>query len=122
MSRTGNEALRPSTPEHADRRLRKPFAGLEPHKLRKDVKEFVTKSGLGDFERHFINGAFLAQDNAAFKEERPDGLTLDDDDKAYLDMEHSDSLLDRFRQPRKLYMLVICCSLGAAVQGWYEKS
>lgn len=64
----------------------------------------------------FRKGAFLAQDPAAFDNERDDGLVLKKEEKQALMMEEH----HRWTQPFILYALVACCSLGAAVQGWDE--
>jgi hypothetical protein len=84
-----------------------------------DVAGFIQRSGLEEHERLFLKGALLAQSKSAFDEERKDNLELDINERRALHLEHSTRFLDRFKQPRRLYALVVCCSLGAAVQGWH---
>jgi hypothetical protein len=123
MDRGGNDTRAPERKEATDRRLRKPFAGWTPAELNKQVDQFIKDSGLKEYDKQlFKKGALLAQSRTAFNAERADGLRLDDKELAALRLENSDSPFDRFRQPRRLYALVVCCSLGAAVQGWYVVS
>jgi hypothetical protein len=111
----------PERKEATDRQLRKPFAGWTSAKLDKQVDEFIEKSGLrGTYDKQlFRKGALLAQSRTAFSAERADGLRLENEERTALGLENSDNPLDRFKQPRRLYALVVLCSLGAAVQGWY---
>jgi hypothetical protein len=101
-----------------DRLLRKPFAGWTSAQLTKHVTKFIERSHLQEYNELFQKGALLAQSKNAFDTERRDGLKLNLEERTALNLEHSNRLWDRFKQPRKLYSLVICCSLGAAVQGW----
>ena len=55
-------------------------------------------------------GALVAQNPPAFEEVSE----LDDSERDALRNE----VLHRWRQPRSLYITVILCSVGAAVQGW----
>lgn len=104
-----------------DRHLHKPFAGWSKDRLMTHVAGFIQKSGLEDYEPHFVRGALLAQRKTAFDATRKDGLTLDDRTRKAIDLENSKRRIDLFKQPAKLYALVACCSLGAAVQGWFVK-
>lgn len=103
-----------------DRRLRKPFAGWTPNQLAEHVANFIGRSGLEEHDKLFMKGALLAQSKNAFDKERTDKLELEVNEQRAIDLEHSDRFFDRFKQPRRLYALVICCSLGAAVQGWSD--
>lgn len=60
-------------------------------------------------------GAYLAQDDHAFSREREDGLALKREEEEALVQEKE----QKWNQPFLLYALVGCCSMGAAVQGWY---
>lgn len=105
-----------------DRRLRRPFAGWTQDQLTEHVAGFIERSGLEEHDRLFLKGALLAQSKSAFDGERKDNLELEINERRALDLEHSTRFLDRFKQPRRLYALVVCCSLGAAVQGWQVTS
>jgi hypothetical protein len=120
MQRNGSEKGKPPAPE-PDRRLAQPFSGWTHEQMTAAIDKFIKNSKLEDYERYIRRGAFLAQSKAAFPErcERSDGLRLDDSERQYLDIENSSRRIDKFNQPWRLYALVGCCSLGAAVQGWY---
>ena len=104
--------------DQPDRLLYRPFAGLSQPDLMVQVDDFIDKSQLSDHKDYFIRGALLAQSNTAFDNDREDGLKLDAKARKALNLEFSSRRIDRFKQPMKLYLLVACCSLGAAVQGW----
>lgn len=78
------------------------------------VDKFIEISGLEDYDKYIRRGAFLAQSKTAY-----DRLTLNDEERRYLQLESSPRRIDKFKQPWRLYALVGICSLGAAVQGWY---
>ncbi|KAF1927013.1 uncharacterized protein M421DRAFT_102106 [Didymella exigua CBS 183.55] len=101
-----------------DRRLRRPFAGWTPNRLDEHVTDFIKRSGLKEHNVLFKKGALLAQSKTALDKEETGDLALQPKERRALRLEHSSRFLDRFHQPRRLYALVVCCSLGAAVQGW----
>ena len=116
----------PSKPElqdtgQPDRRLAQPFSGWTHERMTASIDNFITVSGLEDYEKYIRRGAFLAQSKSAFPTHgtRRDGLTLNDRERYCLDLESSSRRIDKFNQPWRLYALVGICSLGAAVQGWY---
>jgi hypothetical protein len=57
-------------------------------------------------------GAFLAQNHDAFPRHgtRRDGLKLRKNERYYLDLERSGKTLDKFKQPWRLYAIVVCKS------------
>jgi hypothetical protein len=116
-----HETCVPERKVTTDRQLRKPFAGWTSAELYDQVDGFIEKSGLkGTYDKQlFRKGALLAQSRTAFSAERADGLRLENEERTALGLENSANPLDRFKQPRRLYALVVLCSLGAAVQGWY---
>lgn len=118
MDRSAANTNRIRVEDQPDRLLYKPFAGLSQQDLMTQVEDFLEKSQLTDYKEHFVRGALLAQSNMAFDGMREDGLKLDPKTRVALDLEFSPRRIDRFKQPVKLYLLVACCSLGAAVQGW----
>lgn len=126
MHRHDNEARDTGKPivqdaERPDRRLAQPFSGWTHEQMTASIETFIEESELQDWSDYIRRGAFLAQSKAAFApgRERRDGLTLKDSERAYIDLENSPRRIDKFKQPWRLYALVGCCSLGAAVQGWY---
>lgn len=104
--------------DQPDRRLAQPFSGWNHERMTKAIDEFIAVSGLEDYDKYIRRGAFLAQSKTAFQRQRRDGLTLQDNEEYYLDVENSPRRMDKFNQPWRLYALVGICSLGAAVQGW----
>ena len=74
------------------------------------MEEFCRDARLSDQIPLFQKGALVAQDPAAFE----NVIELDQVERAAL----RDEVLYRWRQPRALYLTVILCSVGAAVQGW----
>jgi len=107
-------------PDRPDRKLAQPFSGWTHDEMTKKIDAFIEESELQDYADYIRKGAFLAQSKAAFNRDRPDGLKLKKTEQDYLDLEYSPRPIDKFKQPWRLYALVGCCSLGAAVQGWDE--
>ncbi|KAF2834977.1 sugar transporter family protein [Patellaria atrata CBS 101060] len=111
-------------PQSVNRFISVPFADWDSNTMSTEIEIFIEESGLSDYSDYIRRGAYLAQDKNAFPRNRPrpDGLKLreDKDERKYLDLEYSSRPIDRFNQPWRLYALVVCCSLGAAVQGWDE--
>ncbi|KAF2202978.1 hypothetical protein GQ43DRAFT_390975 [Delitschia confertaspora ATCC 74209] len=116
------ENLEQGSSERPDRRLAQPFSGWTHKKMTDRIDAFIKESELEDYADYIRRGAFLAQSKAAFPPDRArvDGLTLKESERHYLDLENSPRRIDTYNQPWRLYALVACCSLGAAVQGWDE--
>ncbi|KAJ9627842.1 hypothetical protein H2203_003060 [Taxawa tesnikishii (nom. ined.)] len=93
-----------------DAKIKNPLAGIPYERLMSNVDEFAQTHGLTDIATELRQGALVAQDPANF--ETVEGLS--DSDKEAL----RDEVIHKWRQPRAMYMTVILCSVGAAVQGW----
>ncbi|KAF2175792.1 MFS sugar transporter [Zopfia rhizophila CBS 207.26] len=106
--------------ERPDRRLAQPFSGWTHERMNSSINAFIEESELEDYQDYIRRGAFLAQSKAAFENDRNDGLILKESERQALELEHSTRRIDKFKQPWRLYALVACCSLAAAVQGWDE--
>ncbi|KAF2492702.1 putative MFS myo-inositol transporter [Lophium mytilinum] len=108
--------------ERPDRVLAQPFSGWTHKTMTDSIDDFLRESELDDYAHYIRKGAFLAQSKAAFPKdrERSDGLTLKPIERQYLDLEYSTRKIDTFKQPWRLYILIACCSVGAAVQGMDE--
>ncbi|TKA76777.1 hypothetical protein B0A49_05567 [Cryomyces minteri] len=91
-------------------KIKNPLAGVPREKLLADVEEFARTHELEDITGLLQKGALVAQDPAEF--ETVEGLTDQERDSLRNEVIH------KWRQPRSLYMTVILCSIGAAVQGW----
>lgn len=104
-------------PESIHSRLVNPFIGKRAEEMHILVNDFMHKTGIDTiYEETIRKGAFLAQDSKAFQNPRDDDLELNDAETKALRLE--DPVYgSKWNQPWKLYALVSCCSLGAAVQG-----
>lgn len=74
----------------------------------RQVAEFADQNALSDITPLLQKGALVAQNPAAW--DSVPGLT--DRERQALD----DEVVHKWRQPRAMYMTVILCSVGAAVQ------
>lgn len=79
----------------------------------RDVGAFVREKGLEEHEAYFRKGALVAQNPSAF-EDIDGSEALDEVEKTTLRNE----ILHKWRLPWKLYLTIVTCSVGAAVQGW----
>lgn len=87
--------------------------GIPRDQLMRDVEAFVQEKGLQEHVEIFRKGALVAQSPADFE---------DIDGAEALDQAEKDALrneiLHKWRLPWRLYLTIITCSIGAAVQGW----
>ncbi|KAL8934090.1 MAG: hypothetical protein Q9211_005413 [Gyalolechia sp. 1 TL-2023] len=110
-SRSAEDALRGvDLNRNIEALIENPLSHLTPDQLQKDARAFARTTGLGDHEDLIERGARLAKDPQYF--EVIPGVT--DAEKQAL----RDERTHRFRQPSALYLTIIVCSIGAAVQGW----
>ncbi|KAL9082841.1 MAG: hypothetical protein Q9159_006131 [Coniocarpon cinnabarinum] len=97
--------------------LLNPLNGKSRADMEALIDDFMSFSNIEEEWGQVIRkGAYLAQDDAAFRKTRDDGLVLKPEENEALIMERD----HKWRQPFLLYALVGCCSMGAAVQGWDE--
>lgn len=97
-----------------------PFRGKSTKQMADVADEFIQISRIkNEWHDCIRKGAFLAQNYYAFANEREDGLQLSREDQEALKQEDP-KIGNKWDQPFILYALVVCCSLGAAVQGWDE--
>jgi hypothetical protein len=74
----------------------------------RDVEEFARDKDLEDILDHLKKGALVAQDPSGF-----DGIEmLLEEDKQHLRYEKD----HKWKHPLQLYVTIIVCSIGAAVQ------
>ena len=92
-----------------NQKLANPLAGRSREQLMAEGETFANKFGMEDLTEEFQKGAVLAQDPSAF--ESLSILSKEDKDSLRMEVEH------KWSQPLRLYLLVICCSVAAAVQG-----
>lgn len=92
------------------------MAGIPRHKLLDDVARLAEEQGLTEHLYLLRQGALVAQDPGNL--ERIDGeYALNDAQKSALQQE----VLHKWRVPKLLYLTIIACSIGAAVQGWDQE-
>ncbi|KAB8288178.1 hypothetical protein EYC80_010184 [Monilinia laxa] len=91
-------------------KIQNPLSGLEEETLLRDVGEFAQTYGLTDILPLLEKGALVAADPENFESVEK----LDEEDKVALRYE----VAHRWSHPRTLYLTIITCSIGAAVQGW----
>jgi hypothetical protein len=73
----------------------------------RDVAQFAQENNLVDALPRLKKGALIAQDPSAYEE-----VELDDDERDAIRLE----VLRKWKQPNALYMTIVICSIGAAVQ------
>jgi aconitase A len=89
--------------------LANPLSGKSHERLMEDGENFARKNGMDELIEEFRKGAVLAQDATAFVSLPM--LSKEDKENLRREVEH------KWEQPLRLYLLVICCSVAAAVQG-----
>lgn len=94
-------------------KIKNPLAGIPRHELLAQVEEFAAEKGLTEHIDILKKGALVAQDPDNVEEIHGEHK-LDNDEITVLQREIS----HKWRVPRMLYMTIITCSIGAAVQGW----
>ncbi|KAL8736356.1 MAG: hypothetical protein Q9181_002461 [Wetmoreana brouardii] len=108
-SRSAEEALKGiDLNQNIEALIENPLIHVTPEQLKRDVRAFVRSTGLEEHLELFRKGAQIAKDPRIF--EAIPGVT--DVEKKALREEKS----RRFRQPPALYLTIIICSIGAAVQ------
>lgn len=95
-------------------KLANPLGNIPVKKVGDMGEQYCREFALGEAEdvRAFRLGAMIAKDPNRFRE--IEGLT-EDEIKVF-----SDELEHKWRQPKKLYLVILLCSLCAAVQGMGE--
>ncbi|KAL3422420.1 MFS sugar transporter [Phlyctema vagabunda] len=95
-------------------KIANPLAGLSHLELSRKGEEFVREHDIGDDEdiRAFRLGAILAQDPNRHAE--VDGLTVEEGATLEREISH------KWSQPTMLYLVIVLCSVCAAVQGMDE--
>lgn len=89
-------------------RIKNPLTGIPRAQLLSDVEEFAEEKDMTDISDLLKKGALVAQDPASFEAVHE----LDEDEKIALRRE----ITHKWSQPRVLYVTIILCSIGAAVQ------
>ena len=89
-------------------RISNPLASIPRDMLLRDVENFAAENGLTDIVGDLKKGALVAQNPAGFD----DLEELDGDERQALRFE----VLHKWKHTVQLYVTIIVCSIGAAVQ------
>ncbi|EXJ94954.1 hypothetical protein A1O1_00072 [Capronia coronata CBS 617.96] len=95
--------------KNLDAKISNPLADIPRDVLLADVDAFAEENNLTDIIPMLRKGALVAQDPANYE-----SLDLEEDEKEALRIE----VTRKWKHPLSLYVTVVICSLGAAVQGW----
>ncbi|KAH6662990.1 hypothetical protein B0J14DRAFT_570681 [Halenospora varia] len=113
----GSEAGLPA--EHIDlnsnltAKIRNPLAGIPRDVLLRNVEEFAQEKGMVDQVGILKKGALVAQDPSNYEDITGEhALSTEEVDVL------RNEVLHKWRQPMALYVTIVTCSIGAAVQGW----
>lgn len=90
-------------------RIRNPLGDIPRETLLADVEAFAHENGLTDIIPQLKKGALVAQDPTNYE-----NLDLTDEEKQALRQE----VTHKWKHPMALYVTIVVCSIGAAVQGW----
>ncbi|KAF2766790.1 hypothetical protein EJ03DRAFT_168353 [Teratosphaeria nubilosa] len=96
--------------KNLEAKISNPLAGIPYDDLMRDVELFAQDKGIVDKTDLIKRGALVAQDPANF--ESVSSLTADEKDAL------RDEARTRWKHPLSLYVTIVVCSIGAAVQGW----
>lgn len=94
-------------------KIQNPLEGIPKDQLMRDVEFFANQKGLAEHVSMLRKGALVAQDPANFENITGDEA-LSEEEKQALRKERD----HKWRLPFKLYMTIVTCAIGAAVQGW----
>ncbi|KAF2227551.1 hypothetical protein BDZ85DRAFT_254492 [Elsinoe ampelina] len=96
--------------KNLDGKVANPLAGLTREQLFDDVTKFAHDKGIREHTELIQRGALIAQDPSLY--ETLDVLSEEEKDALRFEQAH------RWKHPIQLYITIIVCSIGAAVQGW----
>lgn len=91
-------------------RIANPLADIPYDTLMKDVEEFAQEKGIEDLTENLKKGALVAQNPNRWNE--IEGISSEEEH--FLQQEHD----HKWKHPLSLYVTIVVCSIGAAVQGW----
>ncbi|CAO2648289.1 Nn.00g075560.m01.CDS01 [Neocucurbitaria sp. VM-36] len=96
--------------KNLDAKVSNPLSGIPHDALMRDVEDFAREKDLADIVGYLKKGALVAQDPGHFEEIE----MLEEEEKQHLRQEKA----HKWKHPLQLYITIIVCSIGAAVQGW----
>ncbi|KAL2176495.1 uncharacterized protein P884DRAFT_29905 [Thermothelomyces heterothallicus CBS 202.75] len=99
--------------ENLEARIKNPLEGIPRDELMSRVHIFAEEKGLTEHIELLRKGALVAQDPENFENIDGDEALTEEEKKALRkEVEH------KWRLPARLFLTIITCSIGAAVQGW----
>ncbi|PHH85973.1 hypothetical protein CDD83_10910 [Cordyceps sp. RAO-2017] len=98
---------------NVEARIKNPLIGLPRRTLLSNVDDFCRLKGLDAHRDILRKGALVAQDPTGYEDITGDEALTEDEVEAL-----RNEVLNKWRIPRLLYLTIITCSIGAAVQGW----
>lgn len=113
--RRPSEAL-PDLNDNLEAKIKNPLASYSKHELFAQVEEFAHEKGLVEHIPILRKGALVAQDPDNY-DKISGAEKLSEEECEALQNE----VLHKWRVPRLLYLTIITCSIGAAVQGWDQE-
>ncbi|KAF3799609.1 Solute carrier family 2 facilitated glucose transporter member 2 [Colletotrichum gloeosporioides] len=111
-SRRGSQAT-VDLNDNKEAKIKNPLLGINRSELLRDVEHFTHDKSLDEYLPMLKKGALVAQDPTGY-EEIAGAEALEPDEIQVL----RDEVLHKWRIPKILYLTIITCSIGAAVQGW----
>ncbi|AEO60112.1 hypothetical protein MYCTH_2308979 [Thermothelomyces thermophilus ATCC 42464] len=94
-------------------RIKNPLEGIPRDELMSRVHIFAEEKGLTEHIELLRKGALVAQDPENFENiDGDEALTEEEKSALRKEVEH------KWRLPARLFLTIITCSIGAAVQGW----
>ncbi|KAF3033508.1 hypothetical protein E8E12_004804 [Didymella heteroderae] len=96
--------------KNLDAKVSNPLIGVPHDTLMLDVEDFAREHDLEDIVEHLKKGALVAQSPNDF--DNIEMLVEEDRQHLRFEKEH------KWKHPLQLYITIIVCSIGAAVQGW----
>ncbi|KAM0741583.1 hypothetical protein ACQRIT_004440 [Beauveria bassiana] len=94
-------------------KIKNPLVGVPRHTLLGDVDDFCRAKGLDEHRALLRKGALVAQDPTGYEDITGDEALT----QAEVDALRNE-VLHKWRVPRVLFLTIVTCSIGAAVQGW----
>ncbi|OAA43743.1 Sugar/inositol transporter [Metarhizium rileyi] len=94
-------------------KIKNPLIGIPRRVLLSNVEQFCREKDLGDYLGLMRRGALVAQDPTGYEDiTGPNALSQEEIQSLRAEVLH------KWRVPKVLYLTIITCSIGAAVQGW----
>ncbi|KAJ0117209.1 hypothetical protein J7T55_003619 [Diaporthe amygdali] len=99
-----------------DAKIKNPLAGIPKHELMSQVEDFADEKCLVEYTDILKKGALIAQDPENYDNILGEHqLTQEECMALQAEVKH------KWRVPKMLYLTIITCSIGAAVQGWDQE-